>query len=283
MLFKLCLAIGLAGFGSSAQAVVGGTIHPLGLPLFPSSIAIRRNCTAAKVGERSFLTAAHCVMDNATGGWIPMFFPDSKIDITNNPLPAFGAGFVTVTVEEVLIDPSYQWACTSLPCDNAKMRAAGPDVALLIIKDLTPWIPIASIDFIDVPDRTRIKVGGFGCEDYASGSVRVPSDTVTWPDGRLKFDSTVSRDASLPVSVGNSPSGPDYFYTVGPALDSARAGLWKGDSGGPVYYDDGTNTTILGVNSTAVPETYNPGLSGFAFHAHASLKKTRPWILSSIK
>src|SRR6476619_5841234 len=74
----LALTLSLWSFNWS-NAMVGGTVHPLGLSKFPATIKIRKNCTGAKIGPRTFLTAGHCIIDRETGTFKDMFKAGGKI------------------------------------------------------------------------------------------------------------------------------------------------------------------------------------------------------------
>lgn len=270
----LALILSLWSF-NRPNAMVGGTVHPLGFSKFPATIKIRHNCTGAKIGPRTFLTAGHCVIDGKTGTFMDMFKAGGKIDITNNPLPLFDVGFVTLTVEDVFVDTRYALGCSPVPCDYNKMRSSGPDLAIIRVIETTPLIPTASIDPSPVIDDTPIVLNGFGCEDYNNRSVPVPTEPPgNFPSGRLSSFQTKALDAARTAAI-LSPGIPNsfYFYTPGRAVDSTHAGLCPGDSGGPVYLNDSINMTIVGVNSSLDNLSAGLAISGYVIHFHSRLSQ----------
>lgn len=279
-LIGLALTLLLWSFNRS-NAMVGGTVHPLGLSKFPATIKIRNNCTGAKIGPRTFLTAGHCIIDRQTGSFKDMFKAGGKIDVTNNPLPFLDVGFVTLTVDDVFVDTRYAFGCSPIPCDYNKMRSGGPDLAIIRVIETTPLIPTASIDHSPVIDDTPIVLNGFGCEDYNNQSVLVPTEPPgSFPNGRLSSFQTKALDAARAAAL-LSPGilNRFYFYTPGRALDSTNAGLCPGDSGGPVYLNDSINMTIVGVNSSLDTSSVVLGISGYVIHFHSRLSE----MLSSMK
>lgn len=268
---------------SISNAMVNGAVHPIGLPRYPAAINIKNWCGATKIGPRTFITAAHCVFDYPSNTINPIMAKGATIEITANPLPAFGVGFESVTIEFVEIAPKHRAGCAAAPCDFGSMLAAGPDVAIFRVNRTTPLIQTAAIDYAPVPDGTALAMTGAGCEDYNNLSVRVPSDQLTYPFGRLSYHRTSAEPAATVAPTGVSYNPAHEIYTAGYALNAANAGLCEGDSGGGLFYDDSIGLTLLGVNSARGGSNPILSTSATAINFHARLSALQSWITPLIK
>lgn len=212
----------------------------------------------------------------------PRFNPGSNIRVTNDPSAQLGS-FQVLEVERTIPDPHYLSGCTAAPCNVEEMRRHGADVALIIVKQETPNTPIAKISYGRLTYGTPIILTGFGLEDYSTPLVRVPSDPLNYPAGRLSYFNSVAYDDRLPAGHGWTPIGTDFFYTMGRAADPSHAGLAPGDSGGPVYLDDGIGNTVVGVNMADWLGSLTLGISGYVFHGHSGLQTVGFWMAGLIR
>lgn len=268
---------------TSSFAMVGGTMHPMSSgssSRFPATITINQGCTAAKIGPRTFITAAHCVYNYSTGGWAAPFDGSGTLYITNHPNPITGTTWMPASVEVVIPAPGYRLGCLGTPpCYHEVMKATGPDVALFRINEETTWIPEASIEFNRrLNSGEPVTLTGYGFESYSDLSSRVPSDPA-FADGRLKYTSSGVEDAALPLSVGD-PAGAFtlfHFFSRGIAF-GMPAGINYGDSGGPVYSSNGK---IVGINSAMGGSVASPFVP--RYHVHARLDAEELWISANIR
>lgn len=230
-LFALsAVALSLAGCGIDAQyeselvdssqdQLVNG--HVATEAEYPSTVHLG-GCTGVKVGERHFLSAAHCFPN-------PGSVTHLSVTADNNAL-----NHVSLTVESVNNHPEYQ-NCTSCAGDNS-MSDFGlkPDVSLIIVDELTPQIPIAVIDPNPVQDGASVTLTGYGCE-------RVQPE----PGPRFKVGDSVTVSPLTFDPATTIPGG--YTTTQGPALVPGAPALCPGDSGGPLFRT-GTNL-VVGINA----------------------------------
>ncbi|WP_437805855.1 trypsin-like serine protease [Sorangium sp. So ce1078] len=188
---------------------------------YPSAVYLG-GCTGVKVGERHFLSAAHCFSN-------PGSVTQLNVTADNNTLNQ-----VTLTVVSVNNHPEYQ-NCTSCAGDNS-MSDFGlkPDVSLIIVNELTPQIPIAEIDPTPVQVGDPVTLTGFGCE-----RIQPP------PPPRFKVGDSVTVSPLTFDPAATIPGG--YNTTAGPVLVPGAPALCPGDSGGPLFRT-GTNQ-VVGINA----------------------------------
>jgi hypothetical protein len=222
----------LLGVSACVQSPEGGSIESLSDELvgghvateaeYPSTVLLG-GCTGVKVGPRHFLSAAHCFGDPS--------MPTLSVTADNN-----GQNFQTLTVASVNVHPQYT-NCTACAGDGS-MSDFGfkPDVALIIVHQLTPSIPVAVIDTTPVAVGAAVTLTGYGCEN----GVGQPSGPA-----RLKVGDTHSIDPFLLSDAASIPGS--FTTTYGPGVDASAPGLCPGDSGGPLFRT-GTNK-VIGINA----------------------------------
>ena len=239
---------------SRNDELVGG--HVAAESEYPSTVSIG-NCTAAKVGPRHFLTAAHCVSESLT---------QLSVTTDNN-----AQNFRSLTVTSVKRHPQYT-GCTTCAGDGS-MNDFGlkPDAALITVDQLTPDIPQAVIDSTPVAYGAAITLTGYGCENGV-GQPSGPS--------RLKVGDTQAIDPLLLDGAASIPGG--YVASYGPANTPAAPGLCPGDSGGPLFRT-GTNK-IIGINALVsfVGEQATPYGNWFTRLDTSSRYNVYNWVTSII-
>jgi hypothetical protein len=213
---------------------------------FPSALYVG-NCTGAKVGPRHFLVAAHCVHDSSANSIGSGYLPGNQVWITkdNNMSTAV---FSPVTVSQTHIHPSWFSACTT-PCPaNILLPTNPPDVALIVVQEDTPAIPAARIDLSTVGVSDSLVIMGYGCENGVGNPTPDPAKL------KLEFVPALAATSMFHLDsfVDNGNVGyvtGSYVTTPGYAYSPTGASLCPGDSGGPLYRNDGQQNNIVGVNA----------------------------------
>ncbi len=265
--------------GTRQQALIGG--RPAAADEFRSAVGIADDCTAAKVGSRLFLTAAHCVDVPRPFGPdpVPEDFPpnDGVADefLPGEPLLVFWGLDADdeeqgeFTIVQTSIHPSW-WACPL--CRQPTVNGAA-DIAVIEIAEQTPDIPEARVELGSVEVDTAVVEVGWGCEQSTNqpgpglGRYKTADGEVIDPSEAQRF--TPITDPQL-VAIDAS-----YLITAGRDQDADAASLCLGDSGGPLYLPDSGDPRIVGVNSdfTFRPDQPEPGgVSWTDWHTRTSLE-----------
>jgi hypothetical protein len=257
---------------STSSDLVGGQVA--GASEFLSTLHIEGGCTGVKVGPRQILLAAHCVHNPLFNAAERAYSPGKSIRISTGKVTKFqDSSYRTFEIEVTHIPPWWTSSCTR-PCVNNMLASSHPaDVAVVVVKTDLDQIPTAAIDMRPVRVGDPLVVTGVGCE----AGVRGPVDFLVQ---RQKYQRTraISEDKLLEnpnyreegAKADVAALFQNYLLTPGQSLDRAQASLCPGDSGGPVYRDDGRGETIVGINSyySFPPEAVDPnGISDTNWHS----------------
>lgn len=255
--------------GSSVQLFGGAPAEKGQFPWLVSLQFAGGMCTAAKIGPRAFLTAAHCLADADTGdirlGFFDGAFPKMRLGIDAHvDVPAFDAS-TPFTPVAVHLHPSYGAGIVQFlrkDPDSFFRGQGASDVAVVIVKEDSPKIPIARIADTVPLAGSKVIVAGFGCESGLADFVKADAEKKA-PSGRLKFQKTELLPATDAVHEGSPVVDAASFasrtlLTAGGAMNPTEASLCPGDSGGPVFLAE--TGTIVGVNAnyTFFPLTKDP-------------------------
>jgi len=272
---------------SGEPELIGG--QPADAEHYRATVGIGNSCTAAKVGPRLFLTAAHCV----AVGRAPRNFPlpegyPSNHGVHDDYLPGKKLSMYwgldarddqrgEFTIASTTIHPSW-WECPECP-EPTRMGDIAADIAVIEVKEETPQIPEARVELGTIATGTAVVKVGWGCEE------RTNVDATTVQLGRLKTvktalvsSSEIQRYETRMSDEQAEAMAASYLVTPGRAQDDQEASLCLGDSGGPLYLLDRgeSRSRIVGVNSDySFQEVQDPddlgGVSWLDWHTRTSL------------
>jgi hypothetical protein len=247
-----------ASSGSGGTDLIGG--HQPGAGEYGPTLLLRYSCTAAKVGPRHILTAAHCV----TGA--TLVSPGQALQITTAratgtfAAPDAATPWRNVTVDHVEVQPAWVAHCAMASCYSVTdtARADMGDAAVIITREDLTDIAEAAVDLAPVANGDRVVMAGYGCEQEVG-------QYGGYDDRRLKVVETDALPFDAAIHPGSfiypedRASGlvasltADYVITPGPAsapdAGDAVGGLCPGDSGGPLYRLGTSSPAIVGVNA----------------------------------
>lgn len=272
-----------ASHGRKQQNLIGGELATA--TTFRATVGIANRCSAAKVGARLFLTAAHCV--DAPRGRLPPgtvvredglaedFAPGSVIPLNYGLDPTDGQ-VQDVTIVATTIHPS--WLATQHDDPPKDAAGAAADIAVVEIAQDTPFIPEAQVSLDRLPVGAEVVKGGWGCETRANDPYHVGLRPFkTSPAWTIPVDHV---DHEQPRGTFFTPEQIEsiddaYSITAGRAQDPDFTSLCPGDSGGPLYLPD-SDSVIVGVNSdyTFLPATdpqAQDGISWTDWHTRTSI------------
>jgi hypothetical protein len=232
-------AAGPAAGDSAGSGLIGGDVAPK--ETATSVLLVDNRCTAARIGERHLLLAAHCVLALSSSGRSLLPILDAnykrggKIEVTDSNDVA-AARYRELTVVRTHVHPAWLSECGASGCafDHSIRGVAPPDIAVIETVESPPGT-IATVDTGHVASGDPLMLVGYGCEE----TLNDPS-----APRRLKYAMTEAIDASSSL---NGFAQRAYFETGGVESEGA-ASLCPGDSGGPVFRA-GSGARIVGINA----------------------------------
>ena len=224
------VAVLCSGIASSEEKIVSGIVNGLPTQAHPStgallydfsgsSTAATAICSGTLIGCETFLTAAHCVVDDPVAGRYFVFLQHAGVFAVTSisPHPSY-------------TDPTFPIADVAVL--KLGTQATGIDPSEINLTDPTPFIPEPGT------------IVGFGLTLGTADDVGLK---------RFGAIESTSCTGAVPAGAGNTevicwdfenPLGP-------PVVDSNTC---SGDSGGPLFMDLGSGEVVAGITSGGTVE-----------------------------
>ena len=268
------------GEGESSDELIGGAVTSSAEA--GATLRVRNGCTAAKVGPRHVLTAAHCVYDN--GGLRAQYASGQTVWLE----PGNGAVPRPYRVRTTHVHPTWVSACAQIGCVGGDgTQIAASDTALIETVDAIVDVPTARVDAAPLPSGAVVTVSGYGCEDTVMG---IPTWLRSALGSRLKMADTSLLPAEATLHAGSRVQGSQLvslarykLVTPGPAYATPGPGLCPGDSGGPLYRANTGRLVVVGVNASYTFSSLTGGLPVTNWHSRlddGSPAKLATWLAS---
>jgi hypothetical protein len=281
--------VGDEAIDQQEQELIGGTAAA---PYhFRSTVAIGDVCTAAKVGPRLYLTAAHCVAAPAElpDGVTPTNAPDrdgilAKFSPGTPLVIAYGLDAndqtkrSTVGIVKTSVHPTW---LQSMNYPTGATSNGAADVAVVEVDTDLTQIPQARVELGEVQPGAQVTKVGFGCEDRAGNEGNVLGRYKTADAWLLPRSELVTGNSKVIGEWDAVVVDASYLLTSGQARDPQRASLCPGDSGGPLYIPNNSDPRVVGVNSD-YQFMDTSGVSWTDWHTRLSLRSRHSvgrWLL----
>ena len=246
--------------GVSTTKLIGGTLatesdFPATVFVHASDTFSNGGCTATKITNRLFITAAHCILDSQTHGQRPGFAPHSPQLFAVQPALSVDLASPLTTplrVTRTYVHPIYLQTCrndTSDHCGATIGRSPyPPDVGIFEVDQDTPHIPAAPLEFEPAAVATKTAMVGYGCEQ----GTQVPMISTLLRKRFANVETVPQSALDHPGASANieDPALLVQSYLLTPGFQHGGASLCFGDSGGSLYRTDRTPPTLIGINSS---------------------------------
>lgn len=220
----LGVSLALASFGSTpAGAYIGGQQTLPGQ--FPEAITfVEISCTAAKVGPRHILLAAHCLLNGSTRPWDTGDRLTLLSGVTFEKMRKF-----EVHIRKVSIHPSWIAAfMRNMKLDDVVALKRVVDLAVIELEEPVR-IRSGRLRLTPLQAGEQVIVGGFGV------------------DSNYAYGMTYRHKVAIKDMQGRQ--GNTYRFTHLDAGGNTLSMAAPGDSGGPAFVQGPRGVEIVGVNT----------------------------------
>ncbi len=221
-------------------------------------------CTASKVSETLFVTAAHCTLESVAFDsfsnrrtWMPStdFFSGQKLRLSFAPLIRPHAQYEQLTVRRIHFPKTLADSLTA--CFAFGSRTPNPDIALVEVEPPARnhsfrKAKAVTVSVRRIPDGTPIVLYGYGHQgdEKINAAIRLKSG----PNQAYSVENLAAFFEDTPFLRDGPPPWNSQFGAPGNRADKRYASLGSGDSGGPVF--DLKSGELVGIASDGYCPVY---------------------------
>lgn len=221
--------------------IIGGENVKTGT--YSASVFMKESeCTATKIAERFFVTAAHCVTINGDLAHWSQLTISNKEDIFINREEEYSE-YVPLPIKKIYRHPAWGLGYTR-----------GPDIAIIEVSEDSPHIPVAVLNTQKVKTGDYVSIVGYGCENSFfeplpenNRKKKVATSEVA------EFESFTDKKSFIQKLLKNPEERKIvdniYFLSHGKSAQEGSGSICPGDSGGPIFSSESSGGTLIGVNS----------------------------------
>jgi V8-like Glu-specific endopeptidase len=212
-------------------------------------------CTATKIAEKTYITAAHCVTTRAVSDKRPesikrLLNGGDLILLSKENVVKGYSDFTVSYVGEVFVNPDYDYYTylhVKGDISDFKATSLAYDVAIFTVVSPLGVEETASISAEPIKSGSKIDVVGYGCEDNFKDR-SVPSGLVGRKKAGSMITGTVLNDESLAFLDDQIKFDLDENYIYAQVMNvEDKVSICPGDSGGPVF----SGGKLVGISSFA--------------------------------